>query len=203
MAKSRPVKSHLGQGSLFDLPPEAAAEDLPEGMVYRPEFVGVGEEHALLAWLERLPFRPFQFHGFEGRRQVVSFGWRYDFSRSHLLKADDLPPELLPLRAQAAGLAGHRPEDLQQVLVNKYEPGAPIGWHRDRPVFAEVVGVSLGAPCTFRLRRRTSGGFERRSLTLAPRSAYLLSGPARTDWEHSIPPVDRLRYSITFRNFRG
>jgi alkylated DNA repair dioxygenase AlkB len=195
------AKSRSDQASLFDLPPEAP-RDLPEGMVYRPDFVGAGAERDLLAWLERLPFEPFQFQGFEGRRKVVSFGWRYDFSRSHLLKADDIPPELLPLRATAAALAGHRPEDLQQVLINKYEPGAPIGWHRDRPVFAEVVGVSLGAPCTFRLRRRTATGFERKLLILQPRSAYLLAGPARTEWEHSIPPVDQLRYSITFRNFR-
>ncbi|MDB5441700.1 MAG: 2OG-Fe(II) oxygenase [Phenylobacterium sp.] len=186
------------QASLFDLPP-----DLPEGFLYRPEFVNPTQERGLVAWLDTLPFKAFQFHGFEGRRQVVSFGWQYDFSRSHLLKADDIPPELLPLRERAAGLAGHRPEDLQQVLINKYEPGAPIGWHRDRPVFAEVVGVSLLAPCTFRLRRRRPDGFERKSLILEPRSAYLLSGAARTEWEHSIPPVDRLRYSITFRNFRG
>jgi len=185
------------QTSLFDLPP-----DLPEGFVYRPEFVRPEEERKLAAWLETLPFKAFQFHGFEGRRQVVSYGWRYDFSRSHLLKADDIPAELLPLRERAAGLAGHKSEDLQQVLINKYEPGAPIGWHRDRPVFAEVVGVSLLAPCTFRLRRRRPEGFERRSLILEPRSAYLLSGPARTEWEHSIRPVDQLRYSITFRNFR-
>jgi len=201
MAKPRPEKSQSDQASLFDLPP--LVPDLPEGMVYRSEFIDVGEERDLLAWLERLPFKAFQFHGFEGRRQVVSYGWRYDFSRSHLEKADDVPPELLPLRAAAATLAGHRPEDLQQVLINKYEPGAPIGWHRDRPVFAEVVGVSLGAPCAFRLRRRTASGFERRSLILAPRSAYLLAGPARTEWEHSIPPVEQLRYSITFRNFRA
>lgn len=186
------------QASLFDLPP-----DLPEGFLYRPGFVSPAQERGLVAWLQTLPFKAFQFHGFEGRRQVVSFGWQYDFSRSHLLKADDIPPELLPLREGAAGLAGHKPEDLQQVLINKYEPGAPIGWHRDRPVFAEVVGVSLLAPCTFRLRRRTPEGFERRSLILEPRSAYLLSGPARSEWEHSIPPVDHLRYSITFRNFRG
>ncbi|MDB5417400.1 MAG: 2OG-Fe(II) oxygenase [Phenylobacterium sp.] len=186
------------QASLFDLPP-----DLPEGFLYRPGFVSPAQERGLVAWLQTLPFKAFQFHGFEGRRQVVSFGWQYDFSRSHLLKADDIPPELLPLREGAAGLAGHKPEDLQQVLINKYEAGAPIGWHRDRPVFAEVVGVSLLAPCTFRLRRRTPEGFERRSLILEPRSAYLLSGPARSEWEHSIPPVDHLRYSITFRNFRG
>jgi alkylated DNA repair dioxygenase AlkB len=189
------AKTNPRQASLFD-------PDLPDGMVYRPEFVTPDEERALAAWLETLPFKPFLFQGYEGRRQVVSFGWQYDFSRSHLLKADDVPRELLPLRARAAALAGHAPEDLQQVLINKYEPGAPIGWHRDRPVFAEVVGISLLAACTFRLRRRVGAAFERKSLTLEPRSAYLLSGPARTEWEHSIPPVAALRYSITFRNFK-
>lgn len=192
------ARSAETQASLFDLAPK-----LPEGMVYRPDFISREEERALLAWLSALPFEPFQFQGFEGRRRVVSYGWQYDFSRSHLLKADDIPAELAPLRARAAALAGHAPEDLQQVLINEYRPGAPIGWHRDRPVFAEVVGVSLGAPCTFRLRRRVDGGFERINLTLAPRSAYLLSGPARTEWEHSIPPVAEHRFSITFRNFRG
>lgn len=190
------------QASLFDLPPEPP-KDLPSGMVYRPAFIDAAEERSLIDWLERLPFEPFVFQGFEARRHVVSFGWKYDFSRSHLLEAEEIPPELIPLREKAAGLAGHRPDELQQVLINKYEPGAPIGWHRDRPIFAEVVGVSLGAPCTFRLRRRTPVGFERKSLILEPRSAYLLSGPARTEWEHSIPPVDELRYSVTFRNFRA
>ncbi|HEV2530234.1 alpha-ketoglutarate-dependent dioxygenase AlkB [Phenylobacterium sp.] len=192
------ARAAANQPSLFEAPPA-----LPPGMVYRPEFVTTAEERDLAAWLETLPFKPFLFQGFEGRRQVVSFGWHYDFSRSHLLKADDVPSQLEPLRVRAAGLAGHKPEDLQQVLINKYEPGAPIGWHRDRPVFAEVVGVSLMAPCTFRLRKRTATGFERLTLRLAPRSAYLLAGPARTEWEHSIPPVAELRYSITFRNFRA
>ena len=186
------------QPSLFETPPA-----LPPGMVYRPEFASVEEARELADWLGTLPFKPFLFQGFEGKRQVHSFGWQYDFSRSHLLKADDVPAELAPLRARAAALAGHRPEDLQQVLINKYEAGAPIGWHKDRPVFAEVVGVSLLNPCVFRLRRRTADGFERVNLTLEPRSAYLLKGPSRTEWEHSIPPAEALRYSITFRNFRS
>jgi len=186
------------QPSLFDLAP-----DLPPGMVYRPEFISRDDERQLLAWLGTLPFKAFLFQGYEGKRQVVSFGWQYDFSRSHLLKADDVPAELEPLRARAAALAGHRPEDLQQVLINKYEPGAPIGWHRDRPVFAEVVGVSLGAACPFRLRRRTAEGFARKTVILEPRSAYLLAGEAREQWEHSIPPAEALRYSITFRNFKA
>ena len=176
--------------------------DLPEGMVYRSEFVSPEEEAELAGWLATLPFEPFQFRGYEGRRQVVSFGWKYDFNRTHLEKAEGLPPQLVAVRARAAALAGHRAEDMQQVLINKYEPGAPIGWHRDRPVFAEVVGVSLLAACAFRLRRRVAGSFERRTLTLEPRSAYLLSGPARSEWQHGIPPMQDLRYSITFRTLK-
>jgi alkylated DNA repair dioxygenase AlkB len=185
------------QGGLFDPP-----TDLPDGMVYRPGFVSPAEEAALLAWLATLAFAPFQFQGYEGRRQVVSFGWAYDFSRSHLLEAAPIPEELAPLRTRAAALAGCAAEALAQVLINKYEPGAPIGWHRDRPVFDRVVGVSLGVACIFRLRRRVGAGFERKTLTLEPRSAYLLAGEARSGWEHSIPPAPALRYSITFRNFR-
>jgi alkylated DNA repair dioxygenase AlkB len=190
------------QPTLFDVP-EIPRPETPEGFVYRPEFLSRAEEVDLAAWLATLPFAAFQFRGYEGRRRVVSYGWKYDFTRSHLDKADDIPEELLPVRARAAELAGHAPEDLQQVLLNEYQPGAPIGWHRDRPIFAEVVGVSLLAPCNFRFRRRVEGGFERASVTLGPRSAYLLSGPARTVWEHSIPPVEAHRYWITFRNFRA
>ena len=115
------------------------------------------------------------------------------------MKADDIPPELLEVRARAAALAGHRPQDLQQVLLNEYQPGAPIGWHRDRPVFGDVIGISLGASCRFRFRRKRGTSWQRTSLVLMPRSAYLLRGPARHEWQHSIPPVEALRYSITFR----
>ena len=190
------------QPTLFDIP-EVPLPGTPEGFVYRPDFLSREEEADLAAWLATLPFAAFQFRGYEGRRRVVSYGWKYDFTRSHLDKADDIPAELLPVRARAAELAGHAPEDLQQVLLNEYQPGAPIGWHRDRPIFAEVVGISLLAPCNFRFRRRIEGGFERASVILEPRSAYLLSGPARALWEHSIPPVEAHRYSITFRNFRA
>jgi alkylated DNA repair dioxygenase AlkB len=186
------------QASLFESEPSGL-----EGFVYRAEFLSADEEARLAAWLATLPFAPFLFQGYEARRRVVSFGWKYDFSRSHLEKADDIPVELLAVRARAADLAGLKPEDLQQVLLNEYLPGAPIGWHRDRPVFAKVVGISLLAPCSFRFRRRVGAAFERKTLTLAPRSAYVLSGPARTDWEHSIPPVSEHRYSITFRNFKA
>jgi alkylated DNA repair dioxygenase AlkB len=180
-----------------------ATPSLPEGFAHQPEFLTPGEEADLVAWLATLPFQAFQFRGYEARRRVVSFGWQYDFTRSHLLKADDMPAELLDVRARAAAFAALEPEDLQQCLLNEYLPGAPIGWHRDRPIFEKVVGISLLSPCNFRLRRRVGEGFERAAIELEPRSIYAITGEARSVWEHSIPPVRAHRYSITFRNFRG
>jgi alkylated DNA repair dioxygenase AlkB len=187
------------QPSLFD---EQATLRLPPGFAYRPEFLAPDEEARLAAWLATLPFEAFQFRGYEGKRRVVSFGWQYDFTRSHLVKADDMPAELAPVRARAAAFADLAPEDLQQCLLNEYLPGAPIGWHRDRPMFEKVLGISVLAPCTLRLRKRVGDGFERCAIELAPRSIYRLMGEARSVWEHSIPPVKAHRYSITFRNFR-
>ncbi|MGZ6039601.1 MAG: alpha-ketoglutarate-dependent dioxygenase AlkB [Phenylobacterium sp.] len=192
------------QPSLFEEPAAPAAPaNLPEGFLYQPEFLSPDEETKLATWLATLPFQPFQFRGYEGRRRVISFGWKYDFSRSHLEKADDMPAELMAARARAAAFADLAAEDLQQCLLNEYLPGAPIGWHRDRPIFEKVVGISLQSPATFRLRRRVGDSFQRASLELEPRSIYRIAGEARTAWEHSIPPVAAHRYSITFRNFRG
>lgn len=180
----------------------APAPTGPPGFDYRADIVSADEEQALLARLSALPFAPFQFRGYEGRRRVVSFGWRYDFNGPGLVAAEPMPDWLLPLRDRAAAFAGLEPEAFAHVLVNEYREGAPIGWHRDRPVFDRVVGVSLAAPCVMRFRRRAGARFERMAARLEPRSAYLLSGPARQDWEHSIPEAPALRYSITFRNLR-
>jgi alkylated DNA repair dioxygenase AlkB len=132
----------------------------------------------------------------------VSFGWQYDFSAQALRPAEDIPPFLLALRETAASFAGMEPERFQQALVIEYGPRASIGWHRDKKVFGEVIGISLLSPCRFRFRRKVGSRWERASITAEPRSVYLLTGPSRTEWEHSIPDVDSLRYSITYRTLR-
>ena len=182
------------QGDLF-----GARSDLPDGMRYASDVISPDEERALVADLAHLPFRPFEFHGFLGKRRTVSFGWSYDFDGGSLQQSRGIPDFLLPVRARAAAFAGLDPDALEHALVIEYSPGAGIGWHRDRPAFGDVIGISLLSPCTFRLRRRHGSGWERRALAAQPRSAYLLRGPSRTEWEHSIPPLETLRYSITFR----
>lgn len=196
----------MSQPTLFDLPPaprRRATALLPEGLCYRPDLVTEAEEQRLVRAFETLPFKPFEFHGYEGARRVVSFGWRYDFSRQALEHAAPIPAFLLPLRDAVAAFTGHDPATFQQAMVLEYRPGAGIGWHRDRPLFEDIAGVSLLSACPFRLRQKQpDGGWARATLKAEPRSAYLLSGPARTDWEHSIAPVETLRYSVTFRTFR-
>jgi alkylated DNA repair dioxygenase AlkB len=177
-------------------------DDLPSGFRYAPDLISAGQERALVDRISTLPFKEFEFQGFLGKRRVVSFGWRYDFNERALRNAEPIPPFLLPLREAAAKFAGLTAEQLQQALVIEYDAGASIGWHRDKAVFGDVVGISLLSSCRFRFRRKAGAGWERASLTAEPRSAYLLRGPSRTEWEHSIPAVDALRYSVTFRNLR-
>jgi alkylated DNA repair dioxygenase AlkB len=173
---------------------------LPDCFRYQHDFLSREEEQSLLQQIVPLPFREFEFQGFTGKRRIVSFGWRYDFNGGGLTKAVDMPEFLLAIRARAETFAAVPGGALQQVLITEYTPGAAIGWHKDRSVFGDVVGISLRSACKFRLRRKTGNRWERRNLTAEPRSVYLLRGPSRTEWEHSIPGVDSLRYSITFRN---
>jgi alkylated DNA repair dioxygenase AlkB len=176
---------------------------LPEGFRYKSELIDPQHEQAVIAKMRELDFAPFQFHGFEGKRRVVSYGWRYDFNGGGLRKAEDFPAFLLPVRDAAAAAFGIESASLEQALLLEYAPGSTIGWHRDRPVFGDVVGVSLLSACTFRFRRKAGAKWDRRTLTAEPRSAYILQGDARNEWEHSIPAVSELRYSITFRSLRG
>ncbi len=181
---------------LFDTP-------LIAGLEQRADLIDAEEEGALIGRLAALDLAPFRFHGWLGNRKTISFGWRYDFEDASFTRTDPLPGWLNPLRARAADFAGVDPEAFVHALLARYDPGAGIGWHRDRPVFDQVVGISLGAPAVMRFRRRTDTGFDRARLPLEPRSAYLLAGEVRHAWEHSIVPGTDLRFSITFRTLSG
>jgi alkylated DNA repair dioxygenase AlkB len=189
-----PRRTAIAQRDLF-----APAPTWPVGFAYQEDLIAPADETKLLHCLEALSFQPFDFHGFVAKRHVAWFGWRYDYAGGKLRDGDPIPPFLFPLRARAAAFAGVKPESLEQVLINQYALGAGIGWHRDKPMFGDVIAVSLAAPCTLRLRRKQGNSWERASVHVQPRSAYLLRGEARWGWQHSIPPVDALRYSVTFR----
>jgi DNA oxidative demethylase len=181
------------QPDLFGLPGLAGLSQM--GSIVMPD-----EERALIAAIDATALSPFRFHGWEGKRLTASYGWRYDFDDLSFAPAEAIPAWLLPLRAEAARFAGLDPDEFAQILLIRYDPGAGIGWHRDRPVFEHIVGISLGAPATMRFRRREPGGFDRASALLLPRSAYHLTGEARHLWEHSIAAMPATRWSITFRS---
>jgi alkylated DNA repair protein (DNA oxidative demethylase) len=177
------------------------ASPILPGLDKRESFLSAAEEAMLIARIDQQPLSPFRFQGWLGKRLTISFGWSYDFDRGSFDRAAPVPDWLLPIKRRAADFAGLCDDALAQALLIRYDPGAGIGWHRDRPVFEHVVGISLGESATMRFRRRREGGFDRASAPLSPRSIYHLSGEARHDWEHSIAELDRTRWSVTFRSF--
>lgn len=182
----------------------APASAWPEGLRHTADLISAEQESRLIEAFAGLPFKPFEFHQYFGKRRIVSFGWRYDYGRRALDPAEPIPDDLLALRELAAAFAGLPASRLRQVMVTEYAPGAGIGWHRDKAVFEEVIGVSLKSACRLRFRRPLpGGGWERAELEPQPRSAYLLQGPARGEWLHSIPAVKKMRYSVTFRRYLG
>lgn len=172
------------------------------GLSSSPPLMTPAEEQRLIEHIDAVGLEPFRFQQWTGKRLTRSFGWRYDFETGRFAPADPIPTWLVSVKARAARFAGLDPAELVQALVIRYDPGAGIGWHKDRPVFEHVVGVSLGALATMRFRRRSAAKFERRSAPLEPRSVYHLSGEARDEWEHSIAGMDLARWSITFRSLR-
>ncbi|HUP57857.1 MAG TPA: alpha-ketoglutarate-dependent dioxygenase AlkB [Bdellovibrionota bacterium] len=174
---------------------------LPEGFTYLPAFLGPTEEADLLDRFSRLDWKEVRMHGVVARRRVVHYGLDYTYDSRSVRPTDPPPAWLLPLQEKAARPMGVRTSEIAEVLLSKYPTGAGIGWHRDAPMFGDAVfGVSLGGECVLRLRYNE--GDKPLSIELEPRSAYLLSGNARWNWRHSIPPVKGLRYSITFRTLR-
>jgi alkylated DNA repair dioxygenase AlkB len=175
----------------------------PQGLRYQPDFISPMVERELIAQISALPLVPFQFGAYQGKRRVASFGWRYDYTRQKLEPAEDLPEWLKPLIARIEAFEGLSAGAVGQVLCTEYEQGAGIGWHRDKPHFDKVFGLSLASDCKFRFRCRRGDRWERYTLEAQARSLYQMSGESRQVWEHSIPPVETPRYSITFRTMAG
>ncbi|HEV2593684.1 MAG TPA: alpha-ketoglutarate-dependent dioxygenase AlkB [Sphingomicrobium sp.] len=182
----------MSQADLFAAP-------LIDGLDYDDELITPAEHDQLVLRLAAIDLRPFRFHGWTGNRKTETYGWRYDFTDASFTPAEPIPDWLLPLRVKAAAFAGVEAGDFAHVLLARYDPGAGIGWHRDRPQFETVVGVSLYSATRMRFRQRTPDGFRRANIHLAPRSAYVLTAAARWEWEHSIAAGETLRFSITFR----
>lgn len=171
---------------------------LPPGFIYCEDFIDAEEENDLLGVIGSLDFHPFQYKGFTAKRRVIAYGWTYDFNSNQLSPAAAIPGFLLPVRSKVAELAKVAPEELEEVLLTEYCPGAPIDWHRDLPIFELVAGISLLSSCTMKLKSFKKGAAAV-SVTLRPRSLYIMQGTARWNYQHSIPAVKELRYSITFR----
>jgi alkylated DNA repair dioxygenase AlkB len=170
----------------------------PEGLRYAEEFVSPTAEKTLIGHIAALPLQPFQFGQYEGKRRVVSFGFRYDYTMCRLEEADPIPEWLDSIIETVEAFGGRGPR-IGQVLCTEYDVGVGIGWHRDKPHFDRVFGLSLGSACKFRFRRSAYTKWKRFTLEARPRSIYMLSGPSRQVWEHSIPAVEAQRYSMTFR----
>jgi alkylated DNA repair dioxygenase AlkB len=193
-----------GDPSLFEVAPK-----VPDGFIYRPNFLSEAEEQELIREIQQIHLAPFKYYQFTGKRRTASFGWQYEFGASEITTAPEIPPYLLPVRTRAGSLFNIDPRSLVQISIIEYSVGSPIGWHRDIPHFGVVVGISLGAACRIRLRkysRPRSKNLKRDeilSMELQPRSIYLMSGASRETWQHSIPPVKKLRYAIMMRTLRS
>lgn len=180
---------------LFDMPV------LP-GLSTKSDIIDPAEERALIERIDACDLTPFRFQGWTGKRLTTSFGWSYDFELGRPVEAPPFPEWLAHIRDRIAEFAGLDPATLIQGLLIRYDPGAGIGWHRDRPTYEHVLGISLGEPAIMRFRQKNGAGFRRVSAPLEPRGAYHMAGPVRWEWEHSIAELDRPRWSITFRSLR-
>lgn len=140
--------------------------------------------------------------GVVARRRVLHYGWRYSFDTFRVSPGPPIPEFLNDIRARLARFVSVAPDDLAQALIIEYSPGATIGWHHDAPQFGIVAAVSVLAPCRLRFRRGEVHNWETAEITLAPRSAYAITGASRSEWQHSTTPTKALRYSITFRTLR-
>lgn len=176
-----------------------------DGLRYQPDFLSADEEASLIEIIGSLPLHAAQYKEYVARRRVVSFGGSFDYDENILRPGAQLDPRLAPLRDRVAAWLSVAPESLVHALISEYAPGTPLGWHRDVPDFETIAGVSLGSAAVLRFRPYSPtrpNAREVLQLEVSPRSIYKITGAARWDWQHCVPPVKALRWSITFRTPR-
>ncbi len=174
--------------------------EYPPGFSYFPDFISPDKEKDLLFVISKLSFSSFEMHGVEARRKIIHYGMKYDFLSRTVAKSGEIPPWLQDLKVQVSTLLR---KEVAQILVTHYPTEAPIGWHFDAPPFESLFGLSLKNSCRFLLRKGDTPSTEKIELELEPRSGYIISGVARSLWQHHIPPVKEERYSITFRTLKA
>jgi alkylated DNA repair dioxygenase AlkB len=202
MTFARPLPT-TSEGCAYTMRDLFGVQTLPAGFRYVSDVLTSVEERDLVERVRQLPLQPFRFRGYLASRRIYTFGRAYLFAGQKPRANSSIPGYLLPLRQVAGDISGKAPDAFEQVMVTEYAPGAGIGWHLDRPTYEDIVGISLLVPCNLRLRQRAGKSWERKAASLDPRSAYLLRGAVRSDWQHSIAPMNALRYSITLRTFRS
>lgn len=176
----------------------------PEGLFYVPSFLSAAEELELLEKISAEEFKPYDYQGFIAKREIVFYGTNGGYKGRDDQSTPAMPAWLQPLRERCANLIGLESDELAMALVAHYPVGAGIGWHRDAPQFGPtIVGVSFASGAAMRFRRFVNAKEEMFHVKLERRSGYIISGPARTEWQHGMSPVKELRYSITFRTLRA
>jgi alkylated DNA repair dioxygenase AlkB len=189
-----------GMNTLFPIEPKG-----PPGFKYYPEFISEREEEELINSITRIELRAMQFHGYEAKRKVSSFGYDWSFEKRVLSKGRQIPQAFDWLLEKVAEKFQINAEKFAELLLTEYPIASVINWHRDAPPFDQIAGISLHSDCTMRFRPYEKAAQGRRAIITLPlerRSLYLIEGAARTDWEHSIPAVSKVRYSITLRTLK-
>jgi alkylated DNA repair dioxygenase AlkB len=177
----------------------------PPGFELSFDFITRDEERFLCERIRQTELHTFMFHGFEAKRRVASFGHDYSFDQRKLAQGRPVPPEFGFLTERIALKLGIAASELEELLITEYPVGAVINWHRDAPPFDIITGVSLASDCTFRLRpydKSIRGKGSTISVPLPRRSLYIMQGESREQWEHSIPALRQVRYSVTVRTLR-
>ena len=194
------MMSFIYMNRLFPVEPA-----FPEGFAYYPHFLNSNEEEGLLKAISNIELHSFNFHGYEAKRKVASFGYDWSFEKRSLSKGKEIPSAFHSIIKKVTAHLSTKEIAIAELLVTEYPVGSVINWHRDAPPFDIIIGISLLSDCVFRLRPYDKTKQKRNKLISFPVqrcSLYIIQGKSRSEWEHSIAAVKEKRYSITLKTLR-